>query len=221
MNTIYHNILVGIDLGPQSKIMIEKTYHFAEKFQAKCHVLHVIEHPISLTQSFAQQEQIRQKHRLDAEEKFEKLHQLIRGIPFTHLTKFGDPQIELLQAAKELRADLICVGNQGIGGTTHLLGSTAHHVLNNAIQDVLIFQVKDILSKHPVPQKADKVAPHGKKHTADTHWDTGPTYGSEKGFGQEVSKGPKLTNRPSTSPYRGGTRRSNNDNRNDNEDEET
>jgi len=40
---------------------------------------------------------------------------------------------------------------------------------------------------------------------------SGPTYGSKKGFGDEVKRGPRLSPRPGGSPYRGGTRKKDND----------
>ncbi|MGO9613166.1 MAG: universal stress protein [Dissulfurispiraceae bacterium] len=54
------------------------------------------------------------------------------------LTKIGDPTDEILQAANELKADLIVVGSKGMGGLRGAVGSLSRYILSMAECSVLI-----------------------------------------------------------------------------------
>lgn len=59
--------------------------------------------------------------------------------PATALLREGDPQHEILAAAREWNADLIVVGTHGRGGLTRvLLGSTAESLIRHATIPVLV-----------------------------------------------------------------------------------
>lgn len=64
------------------------------------------------------------------------------GIPTTPHARSGDPAAEILEAAKDLRADLIVTGSRGLGGLESLLlGSVARNVLTHARCSVLIVRI--------------------------------------------------------------------------------
>lgn len=54
------------------------------------------------------------------------------------LTKFGDPSIEILNAAEAVNADIIAVGSSGMRGIKGMFGSAARYILNHSKCSVLI-----------------------------------------------------------------------------------
>jgi len=54
------------------------------------------------------------------------------------LTKDGDPSVEILNTAKELKADLIAVGSKGMRGVKGMLGSVSRYILGHSECSVLI-----------------------------------------------------------------------------------
>ncbi|HRE31291.1 MAG TPA: hypothetical protein PLD88_04890, partial [Candidatus Berkiella sp.] len=83
-------------------------------------------------------------------------------------------------------------------------GSTAHHVITYAHCNVLIVQVAHL------KELIEKTILHPKAHP----WQTPKTWENlrfSSGFGEEVKRGPRLSPRPPGSPYRGGTRKSEDD----------
>jgi nucleotide-binding universal stress UspA family protein len=55
----------------------------------------------------------------------------------------GDPSEQILQAARETRADIIALGSRGMRGVSGMLGSVARTVLANADCSVLICKRKE------------------------------------------------------------------------------
>ncbi len=58
------------------------------------------------------------------------------------LMKSGDPSEQILQAARETRADVIALGSRGMRGVRGMLGSVARNVLSHADCSVLICKTK-------------------------------------------------------------------------------
>ncbi len=54
------------------------------------------------------------------------------------ITKFGDPPVEILNAADDMGADIIALGSSGKRGILKYLGSVSRYVLNHAKCSVLI-----------------------------------------------------------------------------------
>lgn len=61
----------------------------------------------------------------------------------TALIKNGDPSEQILQAARETRADVIALGSRGMRGVSGMLGSVARNVLSHADCSVLICKLKE------------------------------------------------------------------------------
>ena len=55
----------------------------------------------------------------------------------------GDPSEQILQAARETRADVIALGSRGMRGVSGMLGSVARNILSHADCSVLICKVKE------------------------------------------------------------------------------
>jgi nucleotide-binding universal stress UspA family protein len=60
------------------------------------------------------------------------------------LTKNGDPSDEILNAAKELNADMIVVGSKGMGGFRGIIGSLSRYILSVAECSVLIGKTEGV-----------------------------------------------------------------------------
>ena len=58
------------------------------------------------------------------------------------LMKSGDPSEQILQAARETRADVIALGSRGMRGVRGMLGSVARNVLSHADCSVLICKAR-------------------------------------------------------------------------------
>ena len=54
------------------------------------------------------------------------------------LTKFGDPSLEIINAAEALGADIIAVGRSGTRGIRKRLGSISRYILNHSVCSVLV-----------------------------------------------------------------------------------
>lgn len=55
----------------------------------------------------------------------------------------GDPSEQILQAARETRADVIALGSRGMRGVSGMLGSVARNILSHADCSVLICKLKE------------------------------------------------------------------------------
>jgi nucleotide-binding universal stress UspA family protein len=53
-------------------------------------------------------------------------------------TRFGDPSMEILEAAKAVQADIIALGSRGLRGIKGMLGSVSRNILGHAECSILI-----------------------------------------------------------------------------------
>ena len=85
----------------------------------------------------AQREELRARYRAAVDELAARLNKL--GMPASAHVRSGDPAHEILELAKERRADLIVTGTRGLGALEGLLlGSVARNVLMHAGASVLV-----------------------------------------------------------------------------------
>jgi nucleotide-binding universal stress UspA family protein len=82
----------------------------------------------------------REKDFKASEKIIEKTHKGLRNrfSVIEELTKFGDPPVEILNAAEALNADIITVGTSGMRGIRGMLGSVSRYILNHSKCSVLI-----------------------------------------------------------------------------------
>jgi nucleotide-binding universal stress UspA family protein len=76
----------------------------------------------------------------ESEKTIEQAWKLIgdRFIKINCLTKDGDPSLEILNTAKELRTDIITVGSKGMRGIKGMMGSVSRYILGHSECSVLI-----------------------------------------------------------------------------------
>lgn len=214
---VYKHILVSVDLGPQSLYIGIRAFELAASFNAKLTCLHTIEPPLSYTLDFSKREKIIEKNRQLADKSLKalveqlKAHQPKSASLCNTMISMGSPQAQILEAALRENCDLIMLGSHGIGGYTHLLGSTAHHILSHAHCDTLIVQVSQLekfIKEQPSQHYLWENQPINIPQTEKGRFENTPQHGSKLGWGEDIRRGPRLLNRPSTSPYKGGQRRS-------------
>lgn len=195
MNRFYQNIVVGIDLGPHTLSILRRAiFHASDK--TTVHIVYCIE-PKMLTITQLAQTANKDAHMQQKAEN--QLQQLCQNLSCSHkrYVIHGNPSQEILTIAKQQQADLICMGNVGIGGRQHMLGSTTLETLNHATCDVLTINTQTLPTASTRASEPAKHIESQEQH----HY-----IGSKKGFGDPVSKGPRCSPRPKGTPYRGGSR---------------
>lgn len=140
--SIYSHILVGLDLTPESSIVIDKAIQLSQQYNAKLTVSHIIEPlvfayggdvPVNLADA---QNSMGEQASKGLAKMIPKNHSHIEQI-----ITIGDTASELRKLAEEKGADLIIVGSHGRHGLAMLFGSTASGVLKGAPCDVLAVRI--------------------------------------------------------------------------------
>ena len=135
------NILLPTDFSEPALAATKYALEFARRFGATLHLLHVIEDPVLYLPMF-------ESYPLPSREDFEEyartrlenwiLPEDAEGVEMQLSWVHGRPFIEILQAAKIRKADLIVLGTHGRGMAAHLLvGSVAEKVVRKAPCPVL------------------------------------------------------------------------------------
>lgn len=136
------NILCPIDYSVYSEMALKYAIEFAEKYQAKLYLMHVLDirvydinDPDLYNVNIIDEETINKlRERLlkcvneDAKNKISVEAIIIQGVPFA----------EIIKAAKECKIDLIVLGTHGRTGLSHaIMGSVAEKVVRKAPCPVL------------------------------------------------------------------------------------
>lgn len=143
MNHLPKTILVASDGSATSRRAIAYGGAIAKAASAKLHIVHVglISHYTNPDQMNAQQyERLKTeaKARLDNELEWAKENDIV--FDKTHL-RMGRVDSEVIRVSQEISADLIAVGNRGIGALERiLLGSDAESIVRHAPCDVIVFR---------------------------------------------------------------------------------
>lgn len=206
MDEPYSHIIFAIDLGPQSLYIAHHAVNLSKICQAKLYALHIIEPPITYLTHFSEQESALQKSKNIANQSLNALCEQVGISIENRILTVGNPQEEILEISRKQQCDLIIVGSHGIGGYTHALGSTTHHLLEQSDCDVLIIQVKHLQKEIEEQASKDKYLWQLKSSLSLPSSQSKRQYGSEKGFGEVVRRGPHPSLHPSAIPYKGGTR---------------
>ena len=135
---MYHKILHATDLGGNHYKMCEQAAEIAKIFNAKLHLIFVIEPPASLQLAqglgFAEFDR---PIKTDADEVMKLLGDAINVPEKCQYIEIGSVKHQIINKAKELGCDLIIVGSHTPSNLPAFLGSTAHAVVNHASCDVL------------------------------------------------------------------------------------
>ena len=139
-------ILVPVDFSPCSQKALLYAIQMAREFCATIDVLYVVP-PYYAYDPYgvAEFERIEKQLR-SGEEKLATLvlQQVPQGLPVETFVRNGRPATEIVEAARELGADLIIISTHGHKGLKHvLLGSTAESVVRHAPCPVLTVREKE------------------------------------------------------------------------------
>lgn len=136
------NILLPTDFSAPSRNAGRYAASFAEEYQARVYILHVIDRPAvemvpegvgAGTAGF-----LEEIEKGVEEETRRALPEGTKGLEAVTLIRHGRPFEEILGVARELEVDLIVMGTHGRSGLSHiLLGSTAERVVRSAPCPVL------------------------------------------------------------------------------------
>ncbi len=209
MDKLYQRIIFATDLGPQSLYIANHAVKLSRLCQASLIALHVVEPPMTYTVQFHERDENLKAATDNAAVSLKALCEKLASPEIVQIIQVGAPQDQILALSIQHDCDLIIVGSHGVGGYSHALGSTAHHLQNESHCDLLTVQVRHL-------QKViGNQAPSGRylwqlldeNKIANTSSRKDPTYGSAHGFGEQVHSGPRLSPRPPGAPYRGGSRK--------------
>ena len=129
----FHRVLYATDFTPEAQAAAPYAIFMAEENQARLLLLHVMREPGRKTANQSEQDSVANV-----------MHQLYEIVPQSAETwcrpeatlRFGPPADRILEAAKELDADLIVLGvrdpGKRMGAATHLERTTAHKVVAHA-----------------------------------------------------------------------------------------
>jgi universal stress protein A len=146
----YKHVLLAADLTEESEPVADRAVTVAKNFDAKLHVIHVIE-PLSLAyggdipmDQSSVQDQIHEQAKSHLAEFCASINVPIER---QHLI-FGRTEAEIHRLSLSEEIDVIIVGSHGRHGLALLLGSTANGVLHGASCDVLAVRVGVEAPKH-------------------------------------------------------------------------
>jgi universal stress protein A len=148
-------ILVPTDFSNSSKEALDSAIHLARMLKAKLYLLHVFEWPVYIDAGVSPgvRPEMYEWIKEIKTESSRKLARLAEEVRRRHVTvhtlfKEGAPFLEILDAAKDIRADLIVVGTHGRTGLAHiLLGSVAERVVRQSPCPVLTVRPKALRGK--------------------------------------------------------------------------
>lgn len=147
MREIRH-ILAGIDYSEYSREAARYAVTLAEKLGAHLHFLHVVEYEPYIGSGFgvsftAPLKQYISKQHEQQQQSMEEMKRFVgefenRGVSVDYLVAVGNPRVEIIRVAKEIKADLIVVGTHGRRGISQMIiGSVAEKVIRRATCPVL------------------------------------------------------------------------------------
>ena len=135
--TNFKEIVFATDLNPESEAAARYAISLAQDYQARLTLVHVI---VGQVESLVKADAI-------VQDRMEGLRSLIPGDVESwcrpeYVVDFGDPARQILEAARERKADLIVLGVKAatghLGAATHVAAATAHTVVSQAPCPVLI-----------------------------------------------------------------------------------
>jgi len=139
-------ILVPMDFSDCSQKALEYAIPFAMQFGAKLILLHVVEPYVPMPDvTTVDWGVIDAQLRESAQEQLKRLRQSLgKEVKSEAEFRFGRPEFEIVQLAKELDIDLIILSTHGRTGLAHaFLGSTTERVVRHAGCPVLVVRERE------------------------------------------------------------------------------
>lgn len=145
----FKSIVFATDFSESSDFSFEYAFSLTKKYNAKLHIVHVINEPVDLRgfyvphMSFDKLEEEIEEGAQKMMEKFCRTH--IKD--YDNYESFilpGIPHEEIIKKAQEVEADLVIMGTHGRTGLDHVLfGSTAEKVVRKSPIPVLTVRIQE------------------------------------------------------------------------------
>lgn len=134
--TTIHRIVCPVDFSPASAKALETAIEYARAFKSEVHAIHVYQLSAYASPSSDLARDLEAQVRAELD-KFVGGFQT-HGVPIKTGLRMGVPYVEIVDAARDARAELIVMGTTGKTGIQHLLlGSVAERVVRTAEVPVL------------------------------------------------------------------------------------
>jgi len=141
----FKTVLLAVELIPENdQSIISKAEEIVKEFNAKLHLIHVVEHVNSYGAAYgvavgADIEQVLIENAKKDMQALAEKHGIAKEAQWVQVGSAGQT---ILESAEKINADLIIIGSHGRQGLRLLLGSTANAVLHGAKCDVLAVRLK-------------------------------------------------------------------------------
>lgn len=142
--TPIHRIVCPIDFSPASANALRVAIDYARAFKAEIHAVHAYQ----LSAYASPNSDLARDLEVQTREEVEAFLATIEtfGVPVKTALRLGVPYVEIVEAARELNAELVVMGTTGKTGLQHLLlGSVAERVVRTA--DVPVLSVRYVETK--------------------------------------------------------------------------
>lgn len=181
---------------------------------------HVIEAPVVYTHAFSEFNQLLTTLKNQAQDSMQAYLNALGLPPESGIIEIGTSKNSIIDFIKKNQVDLLILGSHGVGGFSHLIGTTASFVVANSPCDVWMINVEKADRQTLTPadfanpaqaypsELIKKIKPYLGSDDQDRFGiKQHPVFsGSEKGIKQDISRGPHLSNRPKGSPTQGQAR---------------
>ena len=140
---MFTRILCPIDFNGNSFNALRTAARLAQRDQAKLYLLHVVAHTDTVVISAPL---IEARTRENAAEELRKLAEReLAGVEHESLVRFGHPAAEILEAEREIDADLVVMATHGrVGVPRVFLGSVTEKVVRESSCPVLVVRLRPL-----------------------------------------------------------------------------
>jgi len=140
------SILVPVDFSESARKALQYALAFARLFKAEITLLHVAPELAEESRVTFSMPELQQELLQDAAQNLAK--EIERAatpeVSLKPVVKKGTPYYEIVEAAREMNADLIVIGTHGRTGLKHVfMGSTAERVVRHAPCPVLVVRERE------------------------------------------------------------------------------
>lgn len=142
--TPIHRIVCPIDFSPASANALRVAIDYARAFKAEIHAVHAYQLSAYASPNSDLARDLEEQIRKEVETFLAAIE--THGVPVKMALRLGVPYVEIVEAARELNAELVVMGTTGKTGLQHLLlGSVAERVVRTA--DVPVLSVRYVEPK--------------------------------------------------------------------------
>ena len=142
--TPIHRIVCPIDFSPASANALRVAIDYARAFKAEIHAVHAYQLSAYASPNSDLARDLEVQIRAEVEAFLATIETF--GVPVKMALRLGVPYVEIVEAARELNAELVVMGTTGKTGLQHLLlGSVAERVVRTA--DVPVLSVRYVEAK--------------------------------------------------------------------------